>query len=161
MAFDEIAGQLDYPMVIVTTAAREERAGCLVGFHSQCGINPARYAIWISKANHTFRVATGANMFGVHFLDERARDLAVLFGTTSDDSSDKFARCRWSPGPNGVPLLDDCTTRMLAQRVASFDCDADHVCIVVAPITVEMSAQFRPLMFSSVKNLDAAHDASE
>ena len=41
-AFDAIMGSLDTPLVVVTTAAHGERAGCVVGFHSQCSITPRR-----------------------------------------------------------------------------------------------------------------------
>ena len=33
--FDELMGELDYAMLIVTTAAGGQRAGCLVGFATQ------------------------------------------------------------------------------------------------------------------------------
>ena len=53
--FADLMTSLDHPMAIVTTASGEVRSGCLVGFHSQCGIDPPRYAIWLSKGNHTYR----------------------------------------------------------------------------------------------------------
>ena len=55
--FDSLMASLDPPMVVVTAAAGGERAGCLVGFHSQSSIEPARCCVWLSKANHTYRVA--------------------------------------------------------------------------------------------------------
>src|SRR5207248_6722269 len=33
---------------------------------------------------------------------------AALFGARTGDEVDKFTRCRWTSGPAGVPLLDDC-----------------------------------------------------
>jgi hypothetical protein len=57
--FDELMGRLDHPMVIVTTVAGDIRAGCLVGFHSQCGIEPPLYAVWFSKARTVPGVAAG------------------------------------------------------------------------------------------------------
>ena len=41
-AFDAMIAGLDAPLVVVTTASGGERAGCLVGFHSQSGIEPRR-----------------------------------------------------------------------------------------------------------------------
>ena len=64
--FDELVGSLGPAMVVVTTAAGGLRAGCLVGFHSQCSIEPRRYAVWLSKLNETYRVAQRAEMFAVH-----------------------------------------------------------------------------------------------
>jgi flavin reductase (DIM6/NTAB) family NADH-FMN oxidoreductase RutF len=34
------------------------------------------------------------------------RDLAELFGGTTGDEVDKFARCSWRDGPEGAPILD-------------------------------------------------------
>ncbi len=82
---------LDPPMVVVTTAVAGERAGCLVGFHSQSSIDPPRYDVWLSKANHTYRVALRSTHLAVHLLT--ADDLAVAehFGTLTGDEVDKFA----------------------------------------------------------------------
>ena len=40
--FDTLMASVDAPMVVVTTAVAGERAGCLVGFHSQSAIDPQR-----------------------------------------------------------------------------------------------------------------------
>lgn len=56
-AFDSVMASLDAPMAVVTTAVDDERAGCLIGFHAQSSIDPGRYCVWLSKANHTYRVA--------------------------------------------------------------------------------------------------------
>jgi flavin reductase (DIM6/NTAB) family NADH-FMN oxidoreductase RutF len=122
---------------VVTTAVDEHRAGCLVGFHSPCGIEPPRYAVWISKANHTYRIGVFAERFAVHFLHRGDLDLAALFATTSGDDVDKFARCAWTAGPDGVPLLDGSTDRFVGRRLALLDAGADHVCVVLEPVSVD------------------------
>lgn len=40
-SFETVAELLDYPMLVVTTAANGLRAGCLVGFTTQVSISPA------------------------------------------------------------------------------------------------------------------------
>ena len=42
----------------------------------------------------------------VHLVPEQASELAELFGSQTGDRVDKFARCGWTEGPNGVPVLD-------------------------------------------------------
>src|SRR4051794_31653626 len=135
-------------MLVVTTVHEGERAGCLVGFHTQCSIDPPRFAVWISKANHTARVAVLADAFALHFLDRtRApeRKLAELFGTVTDDHGDKFRRCAWHAGPDDVPLLDDCGTRVIGRRDAVFDHCGDHICFVLAPVESQMANPLEPL----------------
>ena len=66
--FGALMGALDAPMAVVTTTAGGERGGCLIGFHAQSSIDPARYTVWLSKANHTYRLALRASHLAVHFL---------------------------------------------------------------------------------------------
>jgi hypothetical protein len=52
--FGTIASSLDAALIVVTAAEGRQRAGCLVGFHSQSSIEPWRYCVWLSKANYTY-----------------------------------------------------------------------------------------------------------
>jgi flavin reductase (DIM6/NTAB) family NADH-FMN oxidoreductase RutF len=131
--FDDLVGSLDPGMLVVTTAADGLRAGCLVGFHSQCSIEPRRYAVWISKANETYRVARRAETFGVHLVPADGFEIAALFGGETGDEIDKFEQCRWTEGPDGVPLLEACPDRFVGQRVDLVEVTGDHVCLVLAP----------------------------
>src|SRR6478735_1115661 len=84
---DGFVDRLDYPMFIVTAAAagtggRVDRSGCLVGFATQCSIEPERLLVCLSKKNHTYQVARTAVALGVHVPGARQRELAELFGTT-------------------------------------------------------------------------------
>ena len=158
---DALIGGLDPPMVIVTTAVGDERAGCLVGFHAQCSIEPRRYAIWLSKANHTVRIALHAEHLAVHFLTADDRDVAALFGTTSGTDLDKFSRCDWSAGPHGVPLLDRCPHWMVLRRTGILDEGSDHFCFAGEPIHVGRTEGFTPLRLSDVDDLDPGHEADE
>jgi flavin reductase (DIM6/NTAB) family NADH-FMN oxidoreductase RutF len=161
-AFDTLIAGLDPAMAIVTTVSDNERGGCLIGFHAQCSIDPPRYVVWLSKANHTFRVALHAQHFAVHFLPEDiSEELPRLFGTVSGDDADKFARCSWDAGPGGVPLLRDLPHRFTAERVALLDEGSDHVCLVVSPTGAEAPGAFRPLRLSQVEHLQPGHEAEE
>src|SRR2546423_12427951 len=100
--FVQLAGKLDYPMLVVTVTAAGERAGCLVGFSTQCSIDPARFMVCLSDKNRTFRLAQHADALAVHFLPVTGIDLARLFGSETDDEVDKFSRCRWHEGPRGL-----------------------------------------------------------
>ena len=159
--FAKLIASLDPPMAVVTTASDRERAGCLIGFHAQSSIEPERYVVWLSKANHTFRVGVHAQHFAVHFLGEDDMELARLFGTESGDDVDKFAHCAWQPGPEGVPVLTDCLHRFTATRVALLDEGGDHVCVVLQPVEVAPSSPFSPLRLSRTTHLTPGHESEE
>ncbi|HWI03814.1 MAG TPA: flavin reductase family protein, partial [Acidimicrobiales bacterium] len=125
-AFSDLVGELDYPMMIVTAGAGGELAGCLVGFATQCSIDPPRFAVWLSRKNHTFRVAGVAGILAVHFLAAGDRALAELFGGSTGDDIDKFSRCRWREGPGGAPVLEDCARWFAGEVIERFPTE-DHV----------------------------------
>lgn len=153
--------KLDPAMVVVTTAVGEERAGCLVGFHSQSSIDPGRYVVWLSKANHTARVAQLASTIAVHFLAADQRDLAAHFGTLTGDDSDKFAGLEFESTGDSVPLLADCPNRFWGRKVALLDEGGDHLCIVIDPVEANVGGPLRSLRLSDVSDLDASHEAEE
>jgi flavin reductase (DIM6/NTAB) family NADH-FMN oxidoreductase RutF len=159
--FASIVASLDASMVVVTAAADDERAGCLVGFHAQSSIQPERYAVWLSKANYTYRVALLTSHLGIHALTDRDRDLAVLFGTASGDDVDKFAQVDTVVGAEGVPVLAACDHRMIVRKCAVLDEGGDHVCVVTEPIEAVTAGAFTPLRLSDVADLDAGHSAAE
>src|SRR4051812_8759083 len=102
---DAFIDRLDPEMCVVTAATDGDRAGCLVGFASQCSIEPVRYVVWLSKANRTYRVARTASRLAVHLLTREQRGLAELFGGETGDRTDKFARVRWREEAGGAAGL--------------------------------------------------------
>jgi flavin reductase (DIM6/NTAB) family NADH-FMN oxidoreductase RutF len=159
--FDEIMASLDAPMAIVTTAIGNERAGCLIGFHAQSSIDPGRYCVWISKANHTYRVMLRSTHLGVHYLTDADRDLARIFGTMTGDEVDKFSLCESTTGEHGVPVLTACPNRLVVQRIALLDEGGDHVCVVTEPVDARSGGRFTPLRLSDVDDLVPGHEADE
>ena len=157
-AFHAVMSDLDYPMLIVTTAAAGERAGCLVGFSSQCSIDPPRLAVWLSERNRTFRVALQAGALVVHFPSAVDQALAELFGGETGDEVDKFTRCRWHPGPEGLPVLSDCRRWVAGRVVDRFD-TGDHVAFVLEPFDGAADGPWPgQLRFQSVKDVEAGHE---
>jgi flavin reductase (DIM6/NTAB) family NADH-FMN oxidoreductase RutF len=156
--FNELMGELDYPMFIVTVAREGERAGCLVGFATQCSIHPPRFLACISKLNHTYRLAREASLLAVHFVPADAAPLAELFGGETGDEVDKFARCEWRPGPDGVPLLDACENWFVGTVVERLDA-GDHVGFVLEPVVAERRAGDGQFTFHRAKRIEAGHPA--
>lgn len=67
-AFHELVAELDYPMFIATTRAGDERAGCLLGFATQCSIDPPRFLVCLSDKNYTCQIANREWHEGPHGL---------------------------------------------------------------------------------------------
>jgi flavin reductase (DIM6/NTAB) family NADH-FMN oxidoreductase RutF len=157
-SFQRLVAQLDYPMFIATVAAGGERAGCLIGFATQCSIHPARFLAGISDKNRTFRVASGADSMAIHLVPENATELAELFGGETGDEVDKFERCEWRPGPGGVPLLDGCPNRFAGRVLERVDF-GDHIGFVLEPFFAEEDEESGQLGFHRAKRIDPGHEA--
>jgi flavin reductase (DIM6/NTAB) family NADH-FMN oxidoreductase RutF len=160
-AFETITAALDAPLVVVTTAVDDERAGCLVGFHSQSSIEPERYCVWLSKANHTYRVGLRATHLCIHFLTDTDLPLAELFGTQTGDKIDKFAGLDVTTGVGQVPILRDCAHRLVVRRVALLDENGDHVCISTEPVSAHSDGRFKPFRLSQASHLVPGHKNEE
>ncbi|MFB4319584.1 flavin reductase family protein [Actinomadura sp. 21ATH] len=160
MDSDEFVGGFDYPMFVVTTADPRTgtRAGCLVGFATQTSIEPFRFLACLSRRNHTYRVAAAADLLAVHVLGRDQQDLAALFATETGDEIDKFARCAWRPGPEGVPLLADAHRHLVGRILERADL-GDHVGFLLSPIDVAVRTPAAPLNFRSLPDLEPGHPA--
>ncbi|MBA2750895.1 MAG: flavin reductase [Actinobacteria bacterium] len=155
--FQRLVADLDYPLFIVTVAADGERSGCLIGFATQCSIDPPRYWACISKTNHTWKVAVRAQTLVVHVPSPDERGLVELFGETTGDDIDKFSRVPWEPGPDGVtPLLSGCT-RWFAGRVIQQVDSGDHTSFLIEPFAASSGSEKGQLGFQEAKDLEPGH----
>ncbi|MEW1923083.1 flavin reductase family protein [Streptomyces sp. NPDC088360] len=151
--------RLDYPMYVVTTAAADGvPSGCLVGFASQCSLNPPRFVVWLSQMNHTYQVANRASFLGVHLLRRDQHQLARLFGGECGDRVDKFARVQWQPSKDGVPILTEACAWWVGRVERKADW-GDHMGFHLTP--VESGADSTPhaplLRLSDVTDLTPGH----
>jgi flavin reductase (DIM6/NTAB) family NADH-FMN oxidoreductase RutF len=104
--FDRIADGLDAPMYVVSAADGTDRDACLVGFTTQCSIDPARFLVCLSVANRTFEIAERAGTLVVHLLRAGDEATARHFGALTGDEVDKLADVSWREGPGGAPVID-------------------------------------------------------
>lgn len=156
--FNVFVDGLDYPVFVVTTAHEGVLAGCLVGFTTQASIDPPRLLVCLSVNNHTFEVARHAPVLAVHLLPSSGHELAALFGGTTGHDGDKFHRCRWEPGPHGVPLLADCE-RLVVGRVVDQQPLGDHVGFLLEPVHVHVAGTDRGLTLQQADDIQAGHPA--
>jgi flavin reductase (DIM6/NTAB) family NADH-FMN oxidoreductase RutF len=154
----ELVDQLDYPMFIVTVATPRDRAGCLVGFATQCSIDPPRFLLCISDKNRTFRVACEAGVMVVHLVPEDATELAGLFGSETGDDVDKFERCDWSPGPEGTPVLAECGNWFAGRILDRFEA-GDHWAFLLEPFEAGSEPGEEPFSFHRARRMEPGHEA--
>ena len=158
-AFETIVGRLDYPMLVATTiGAGGERAGCLVGFATQCSIDPLRFLVCISDKNRTYRVLEDAEAMAIHVVPADADQIVELFGGETADDTDKFGRCEWREGPAGLPILEACPS-WFAGRIVDRVGLGDHVGHVIEPFDGEATYEGAAYPFSRANRIEPGHDA--
>ena len=156
--FDDLVGGLDQPMTIVTAAASGELAGCLVGFSTQCSIDPPRFLVLLSDKNRTYRVARDAEALGVHLLGPDDLPLAEWFGAQTGDEVDTFARFSATVGPAGAPILDASAAWFIGVVLERHRM-GDHVAHVLEPIAAHGHAPVPPLTLRDVHHIEPGHGA--
>jgi flavin reductase (DIM6/NTAB) family NADH-FMN oxidoreductase RutF len=156
--FERIVATVDVPMFVVTASDGDEQDGCLVGFATQCSINPPRFLVCLSNKNRTTRIARRAAGLVVHVLRADQRDLAELFGGETGDEVDKLARVKWRGGPHGAPVLEGCD--WFAGAVLARHELGDHDGFLVHVDAAEdAAARDEQLGYKAVRDLDPGHDA--
>ncbi|GGR18435.1 flavin reductase family protein [Streptomyces roseolus] len=152
---------LDGPMYVVTVASGAERAGCLVGFASQCSIDPPRFVVWLSTANRTYRLARTADHLTVHLLRQDERATAEWFGGRTGDEVDKFAEVAWHAGEADSPVLDGLSPWFTGRIEARIE-GGDHVGFLLAPVAEAPPSAGPPpalLRYRELRGLDPGHPA--
>ena len=104
-------------------------------------------------------MAQDAEHLAVHVLPRDALSVARLFGSTTGDSTDKFAECAWHEGPHGLPVLDDAAAWFAGRVVRRFDV-GDHVAHLLEPVDGSAPDELGDLItFSDVRDIEPGHDA--
>jgi flavin reductase (DIM6/NTAB) family NADH-FMN oxidoreductase RutF len=156
--FQRLVGDLDYPLFVVTAAGGDERDGCIVGFTTQCSIDPPLFLVCISVKNRTHRIAERADYLVVHAVPQDRRDLAELFGGETADESDKLAHVDWRPGPGGAPIVTELPSWFAGRVVQRIDYGGDHTGFVLSPVTARHAANEGELGFQDAKDIEPGHE---
>ena len=155
--FDHIVGDLDYPLFVVSAAAGDDVDACLVGFTTQCSIEPRRFMVFLSKKNHTCEVARRASVLVVHRVRAEQHELAEHFGGISEkDDLAKLGEWPWRPGPEGAPIIDDCD--WFAGRIEGTFDGGDHMGYLLTPFLGEHRGRSQ-LGYQEARDIEAGQPA--
>lgn len=158
MEMDDWMGSgLDVPMLVVTVASGGETNGCLVGFATQCSIDPLRFLVFLSKENRTCRMARGAATMAVHVVPEGRMDIAELFGGQTGDEIDKFAGIAWRE-IHGAPVLAEARSWFVGDVLERIDA-GDHEGFLLASMEGHAEDPIHALGFIEARKLDPGHEA--
>jgi flavin reductase (DIM6/NTAB) family NADH-FMN oxidoreductase RutF len=150
-------GELDYPLLIVTTQSDGELSGCVVGFSTQSSIDPCRFLVCLSHENRTFKVASTASHLAVHLVSTEQRGIAEIFGAMTGDDVDKFSRCEWTSGAYGLPILNECPNFLIGRIDGRFVL-GDHDGFLLEPESVTKANRINALCVRELTDMEPGHE---
>lgn len=155
--FDRFVAAGDPPTFVVSVHQGVRDDACLVGFATQCSIEPRRFAVCLSTENRTWRVvAEHPAVLAVHRLHHDDAEAAAWFGGTTGDDGDPFGPWTTSPGPEGVPLIDALPDRFVGRETTRHRV-GDHVLIVLDPIDVHGTGDGKPFTINEAAPIQPGH----
>jgi flavin reductase (DIM6/NTAB) family NADH-FMN oxidoreductase RutF len=132
--------------VVVVTAAGEPPAGFTATSFTSVSLDPPLVSFCLADAASAAPVVARTRTVAVHVLHRDQEAAARTFATRGID---RFAaHGAWTPGPDGVPLLDDVAARIICrvtQRVRA----GDHTIVLAAPFAGDLhpAADTTPLVY--------------
>ena len=89
------------PVFVVGAAVGDDVDACLIGFGTQCSIEPLRFAAFLSKQNHTYELACRTSVLIVHRLRRPARRRRALRRHEREGRSRASSRVAVAPRSRG------------------------------------------------------------
>ena len=117
-------------------------AGFTATSFTSVSIEPALVSFYLSTTASTAAAVIDAQIFAVHVLGEDQAAIAQRFAASGVD---RFAGTRWSPGPGGVPLLDDVPAWLTARPVLRQQV-GDHLLVVGEVLDAGGAGDSSPLL---------------
>lgn len=149
---------LDGPVFVVTTQAGGQPSGCLVSSAARTSVQPPSFLVGLARGSETAEVAAQSEYLAVHALPHRQHALADLFGGhTRGDGVDKFARCAWRAGPNGMPILDESAGWFVGRTVSRSDV-GDYVAYLLEPVSAWVPQDPEELLYLFDLDFDVDDD---
>jgi flavin reductase (DIM6/NTAB) family NADH-FMN oxidoreductase RutF len=155
--FEDFVGMLDGPVFAVTTQCDGHPSGCLVSFATQTSVDPPSFMVVVPRGSDTHEVASRSEYLAVHALPQSHVGLAEVF----DGETDKFERCAWRAGPQGMPILDDAIAWFVG-RTAHWLHIGDHVAYLLEPVATWAPESSDELLYlSDLDDPDTGHEAPQ
>lgn len=141
--FRDALGRFPTGVCVVTTRSEIGPIGITANSFASVSLDPPLVLWSPARASRRFDAFAGAERFAIHVMG--ADHDRVCAGFSRDGQA--FPEGRWSAGPDGLPLLEDCLARFECTRTATHD-GGDHA-IVVGRVTAASLRKGQPLVFFS------------
>ena len=129
--------------VTAVTALDGEPVGMTIGSFCSISLDPMLVGFFVERGSSTWPRIRRAGTFAVNVLAEDQHELCRIFSTRG---TDRFAHARWSPGLDGVPLLDGAVA-WIECKIRQSVCAGDHELAIGAVRRFQEGHPGRPIVF--------------
>lgn len=136
-------GQFPTGVTVVTVGTEGNRVGMTANSFSSVSLDPPLILWSIRRASARAALFTEAQHFAVSVLAADQIEVALQFASSS---ADPFALAAWTPGQNGVALVDGAVAHFECQLEAVLDGGDHH--IIVGRVTDHAAYPGTPLLFA-------------
>jgi flavin reductase (DIM6/NTAB) family NADH-FMN oxidoreductase RutF len=126
--------------VVVITAGGPSPVGFTATSFTSVSAAPPLVSFNLDRGSSSWPTVEAAEHVAVHLLGRHHEHLARRFSTSGID---RFAGTSWTPGPHGVPLLDDVPAWLVARVVHRVPA-GDHAIVLAEPLLGAHAAQPHP-----------------
>ena len=141
--FRRALGRFATGVTIVTCDSAIGPLGITANSFASVSLDPPLVLWSPARASARFATFVEAGHYAIHVMDESQVETCLRFTRTGDD----WEGIGWRPGPNGVPVIEDCIARFDCARHAVHD-GGDHAIVVGRVVSVWRSGGGGPLLFA-------------
>ena len=136
-------GQFATGVTVVTTADSAGRPfGLTVNSFASVSLNPPLVLWSLARATSCLDAFLKCRHFAVNVL---AIDQAGISNQFARPDIDKFSNVEWTAGPEGIPLLENCSAWFGCRSAAQYD-GGDHI-ILLGEVERHVRSERPPLIF--------------
>lgn len=135
----------NYPTGVTVVTANDPDGspiGMTVNSFASVSIDPLLVLWSIDKNAFHYDAFTTAKSFNVNILAADQGDLCMLFASRVED---RFGKCEWKNGSNGVPVLDDVASQLECTVFNTVQA-GDHV-ILIGQVNTIHNEEKEPLLY--------------
>ncbi|MDG6104277.1 flavin reductase family protein [Dactylosporangium aurantiacum] len=121
--------------VVVVTAPGDPPTGFTATSFTSVSLDPPLVSFCVARAASVWPAVRGAGLVAVHVLTAGQEPVARTFAASGIDRFAEHAAAggTWSPGPDGVPILDGVLAVLICEVVNHVEA-GDHVIVVASPV---------------------------
>ncbi|MDY2777427.1 MAG: flavin reductase family protein [Collinsella sp.] len=140
---------MSYGLYVVSSAAGDRRAGCVINTATQVTAEPTRIMVAVHKDNVTTGVISESGVFTVTAIDQTA-DMPYIgnFGFRSSDTYDKFEKYETRESAVGCPYSPEHACALFSCKVAETVDVGTHLLFVGDVVESERLSDEPPLTYA-------------